>query len=129
MTLYASTRDQALLAANAIAKLQDALHVRSEDPIRAGTAQPLMLALGINTIDASAAITDFLGHGYFSHDVDILSDIEDTLRDKAPPRAHLLAETLRGRPYWKFLPQPPSGNLGAVNVPKCPGSFKRADLE
>jgi esterase/lipase superfamily enzyme len=118
MTLYASDHDQALLAAMAIAKVQDTLRLRTEDIARAGLAHPLLLALGVHTVDASTAVTDFLGHGYFSHDVDILSDIQDVLAGVPPPRTHLITRTLQDRNYWLFTPG--ANSSPPVALPRCP---------
>ncbi|MGP6159252.1 MAG: alpha/beta hydrolase, partial [Vulcanimicrobiaceae bacterium] len=104
MTLYASNHDQALLAAMVIGNMENLAGFRREDPIRAGLANPLLLTVGLDTVDASSAITDFLGHGYFTHDVNILSDIQDVIAGKKPPREHLLPQKSRFLIYWLFTP-------------------------
>jgi esterase/lipase superfamily enzyme len=104
-TLYASSHDQALLAAMEISR-----------QARAGLAKPLLLAAGIDTIDASGAVTDFLGHSYFSNNTDILSDIEDVLTGHKPPRAHLVEAVSKAS--WQFVANP-SRNLTVGRLAKA----------
>jgi esterase/lipase superfamily enzyme len=125
MTLYASNHDQALLAAAAISKAQALLGVRHEDPARAGLENPLLVALGLDTVDASSAVTDFLGHGYFSHDVNILTDIEDVLNGEPPPRSDLIAKQVEARNYWLFTGKRPSPDqVNRVAIPRCPAAAR-----
>jgi len=72
ITLYESSNDKALHASKEI----------HGNP-RAG--EPLLLIPGIDTIDASAIDTDFLGHSYFSDNWPLLSDIHSILRKDEPP--------------------------------------------
>ncbi len=120
MTLYASNHDQALLAATAISGMQNLTGFRKEDPIRAGLETPLLVALGLDTVDASSAITDFLGHGYFNSDVNILSDIQEVIAGAPMPRAHLVAEKAANHDYWMFSPKPAPTTPQRIALPMCP---------
>jgi len=72
ITLYESSKDKALFASKA-------LHGNP----RAG--EPLLIIPGLDTIDASAIDTNFLGHSYFSDNYPLLSDIHSILfRDELP---------------------------------------------
>jgi hypothetical protein len=66
ITLYESSKDRALSASKA-------LHGNP----RAG--EPLLVIPGLDTIDASAINTNFLGHSYFSANYPLLSDIHSIL--------------------------------------------------
>jgi esterase/lipase superfamily enzyme len=91
ITLYESSKDRALLASKAI----------HGNP-RAG--EPLMIIPGLDTIDASAIDTNFLGHSYFSDNYPLLSDIHSILfRDEAASSRFGLHEMLHvdGR-YYAF---------------------------
>ena len=72
ITLYESSRDMALLASKKI----------HGNP-RAG--EPLLVIPGLDTIDASAIDTNFLGHSYFSDTWPLLSDIHSILFEDQPP--------------------------------------------
>ena len=72
ITLYESSKDLALLASKK-------LHGNP----RAG--EPLLILPGLDTIDASAIDTDFLGHSYFSDTWPLLSDIHSILFEDQPP--------------------------------------------
>jgi esterase/lipase superfamily enzyme len=75
ITLYASSRDVALAASR-----------QFHSAPRAGGTNPGIVAVpGIDTIDASALETGFLGHSYFAENKSILSDIIRLFRTgKAP---------------------------------------------
>jgi esterase/lipase superfamily enzyme len=95
-TLYASSNDLAL-------KLSKALHHYP----RAGDAGPsLVIADGVDTVDASEVDTSIfgLGHSYFAQKRSILSDVYNLLRHGSAPdgRFDLTAsETAQGH-YWKY---------------------------
>jgi esterase/lipase superfamily enzyme len=72
ITLYESSKDKALQASKKI----------HGNP-RAG--EPLLVIPGLDTIDASAVDTDFLGHSYFSDNWPLLSDIHSILFKDDPP--------------------------------------------
>lgn len=93
MTLYASDSDDALI-------LSKYLHGGS----RAGGKDSfLLIAPGIDTIDASAARTDFMGHAYFDNSVNIITDIQKMFSTAASPEARrLLPGYLHNLKYWIF---------------------------
>ena len=65
ITLYASSRDRALLAAKILRRGYQ----------RAGDANPILVTTGIHTIDASAVDTNLLGHSYFGDSRSVVTDI------------------------------------------------------
>lgn len=72
VTLYESSNDRAIHASK-----------RLHGNPRAG--EPLLVLPGLDTIDASAIDTDFLGHSYFSDNWPLLSDLHALIsRDEAP---------------------------------------------
>jgi kumamolisin len=71
VTLYESSQDKALQVSKMI----------RGNP-RAG--EPLLVVRGMDTIDASAVDTDFLGHSYFSNNWPLLSDIHSILFSDEP---------------------------------------------
>jgi esterase/lipase superfamily enzyme len=93
MTLYASDSDDALI-------LSKYLH----GGLRAGGKDTfLLIAPGIDTIDASAARTDFMGHAYFDNSVNIITDIQKMFSTAASPEARRLKPGfLRDLKYWIF---------------------------
>lgn len=110
LTLYASQRDQALRVAALISQLD-----------RAGFAEPLLIANGIQTVDATLASTDFLGHGYLATNIDMLNDIQDVLRDKPPPRSHLLGQQSKSKAwYWRLADRGDAASPSAQRGPACP---------
>jgi esterase/lipase superfamily enzyme len=74
ITLYESSNDKAIRASKKI-----------HGNARAG--EPLLVIPGLDTIDASAIDTDFLGHSYFSDNWPLLSDIHSLLAKDEPPSA------------------------------------------
>jgi esterase/lipase superfamily enzyme len=96
VTLYASSADKALLASKGFhgyPRLGEA-----------GTG--LVVMSGMETIDASAVDTSFLGHSYFSENRSVLSDIFYLIRDGKPADQRFalkLMQTSSGR-YWVFMP-------------------------
>ena len=93
MTLYASDSDDALI-------LSKYLH----GGLRAGGKDTfLLIAPGIDTIDASAARTDFMGHAYFDNSANIITDIQKIFSSAASPEARrLMPGFLRNLKYWIF---------------------------
>ncbi len=91
MTLYASKNDDALLLSGFI-----------HGATRAGQDSGyLMVAPGIDTVDASAIRTDFLGHTYFDQSGSIIDDINKLFTSGAPPELrNLLPATVRDLKYW-----------------------------
>jgi esterase/lipase superfamily enzyme len=93
ITLYESRNDKALLASKKI-----------HGYVRAG--EPLLVLEGLDTVDASAIDTDFLGHSYFSSDYALLSDIHSMLASDEPAAGRIglsLRESASGS-YYEFRP-------------------------
>ena len=94
VTLYASSRDRALLASKAFHGY----------PRAGDSGEALVVVDGMETIDASAVSGGLLGHSYFAEDRRIMEDIFGLLQtgQRADDRFGLEArETGRGR-YWTF---------------------------
>jgi esterase/lipase superfamily enzyme len=91
MTLYASQSDDALLLSKYV-----------HGGTRAGGKDSfLLVAPGIDTVDASAVPTDFLGHAYFDNSINIISDIRKMISTAAPPEARrLIPGFMRDLRYW-----------------------------
>src|SRR5207249_4488294 len=99
ITLYASSRDRALIAANE-------LHAYA----RAGqSGEELVLIKGIQTVDASELDTDLLGHSLFANCRPVVDDIARIICDHFPPQKRKLLEAEKlGFTYWKFGTSSPS---------------------
>ena len=94
VTLYASSSDLALLASKKV-----------HGYARAGDAgQGLVVVPGIETIDATAVDTSFVGHSYFAETRSILSDMFYLIRDdqRADQRFGLQSLSAEGGRYWAF---------------------------
>jgi esterase/lipase superfamily enzyme len=94
MTLYASSKDRALLASKAFHGY----------PRAGDSGESLVVVDGMETIDASDATGGLLGHSYFAEDRRIMEDIFGLLQtgQHADDRFGLEArETGQGR-YWTF---------------------------
>jgi type VI secretion system ImpA family protein len=88
ITLYESSNDKAIHASK-----------NFHGSPRAG--EPLLVITGLDTVDASAIDTDFLGHAYFSDNWPLLSDIHSLLfKDAAPAERFGLVE--RFDPFGKY---------------------------
>jgi len=95
VTLYASSKDWAMKAS----KEMNEGHRRLGD-----TKGEVSLIKGIETIDASAVKTDFLGHSYFAKSGSVVSDIFYLFRTNLRPDARFNMkgiEAKQGR-YWAF---------------------------
>ena len=96
-TLYANSGDLALKASKAIQKYP-----------RAGDAGPmgvdLLILPPIDTVDATAVDTSFMGHSLYSDNSSVLSDLIKVLREgTAPKQRNGLEELTRfGNTYWQF---------------------------
>lgn len=93
-TLYASSADKALLASKEFHG-----YARAGD-----SGGAILLVPGLETIDATAVDTSFMGHSYFAESRSVLSDIFYLIRDgtRAEKRFGLKAvDTASGR-YWVF---------------------------
>ncbi|MDD5543996.1 MAG: alpha/beta fold hydrolase [Acidobacteriia bacterium] len=107
ITLYASANDNALL-------LSQIMH----GAMRAGEGKYLLITPGVDTVDASAVKTEFLGHLYYGTSDSIISDIRQILLKEAPPgKRHLLpAMWLNKLPYWIVpTPKPRNSEAGELN--------------
>jgi esterase/lipase superfamily enzyme len=97
ITLYASSRDAALLAAKSFAGYP-----------RAGQGgQDIVVTPGIDTVDASAVDTSLtgLGHSYYADASQILSDLFAFFQGSpASKRFGLRAAQGKDGPYWIFAP-------------------------
>lgn len=94
VTLYASSRDRALMASKAFHGY----------PRAGDSGETLVVVEGVETIDASDASGGFLGHSYYAEDRRIMEDIFGLLQtgQRADNRFGLEAvETGQGR-YWTF---------------------------
>jgi esterase/lipase superfamily enzyme len=91
LTLYASQNDDALLLSKFI-----------HGALRAGQKSAyLLVANGIDTVDASAVRTDFLGHAYFAKSGSIIDDIQKILTTEAPPELrNLIPAAIQDLKYW-----------------------------
>jgi esterase/lipase superfamily enzyme len=93
-TLYASSKDRALIVSKTVHGYP-----------RAGDAGPgLIIANGVDTVDATAVDTSLMGHSYIGENSSVLSDVFDLLIDgPAPERRFRLAPRQRaGERYWYF---------------------------
>lgn len=91
VTLYTSNKDRALRASRKI---------HGEKRLGDAEGIPLVLA-GIDTIDASAVDTDFLGHSYFAGEKKLLNDIRLMLSTGANAEQRKLKREMRGdTQFW-----------------------------
>ncbi len=90
ITLYASSKDYALEASRKVHGL-----------LRAGDSEKMVIVDGVDSIDASRASTDVLGHGYVFNS-SILFDIESLFRSGKPPgqRERLRVQQMGKLLYW-----------------------------
>jgi esterase/lipase superfamily enzyme len=95
ITLYTSTSDLALNASKGV-----------YGSPRLGDARDIVVVPGVDTIDASATDTSFMGHSYFADRVSCLADIFYLLKEKKRPwdRFGLEEKVLQDRRYWVFRP-------------------------
>ncbi|MGF6332066.1 esterase/lipase superfamily enzyme [Pseudomonas sp. BS3782 TE3695] len=96
VTLYASSKDKALLASKLVNTAQ-----RIGD-----TNQVVTVVKGIETIDASDVSTDFLGHSYFAENGSVVSDMFYLFRTDLRPEHRFNMKTISSAEgaYWKFKP-------------------------
>ncbi len=95
MTLYASNKDEAL-------KLSYDVHGYP----RAGDVAPeIVVVPGLDSVDASAVDTSFLGHSYVSDERSVISDILLMLRNGLGPHDRgLRSQVCTAGRYWIFPP-------------------------
>ncbi len=95
-TLYASANDKALTLSKTLNRYP-----------RAGDATgTVTIVSGVDTIDASALDTDFIGHSYYGDHRSVVADIFSLLSEAKPPgqRFGLKAIRIASGTYWRFLP-------------------------
>jgi esterase/lipase superfamily enzyme len=96
LTLYASSKDQALSASK---------HLNYY--VRAGQSTGnLTIIPPVETVDATAVSSGFLGHSYFGDNVLVLDDMQFLIRDGLPAqrREHLRPNAVPTAAYWIFVP-------------------------
>jgi esterase/lipase superfamily enzyme len=96
VTLYVSANDKALQASKA-------LHGY---PRLGEASDPMHLIPGIETLDASALETDFLGHSYYSYAGSVLVDIKEIMQGvgRAAQRSRLEEIVAAVGRYWRLRP-------------------------
>lgn len=95
VTLYASSHDLALAASK-----------RVHSYTRAGqSGAGLLVVSHIDTIDASAASADMLGHSYIADAGPVIEDLRQLIAlHRSPPERHLRTAAKDGQPYWLIAP-------------------------
>jgi esterase/lipase superfamily enzyme len=98
VTLYASDGDKALLASRLLNRAP-----------RAGQAgRNLIITPGVDTVDASAVDTSFLGHSYYGGSPAVLDDLQRLFHADAPyVRPGLVRRQRPHGAYWELAPHPP----------------------
>jgi esterase/lipase superfamily enzyme len=94
VTLYASSRDQALAASKIVHGYP-----------RAGDSGAHLLVLpGIETVDVTEVDTGILGHSYYGNSIPILRDLERVLHGALTKDQRPWLQTAQrdGHPYWVF---------------------------
>ena len=93
MTLYASSDDLPL-------KLSRGFH----DYARAGEGLPhLLVAEGVETIDATGIDTDMLGHSYFAAARPVVNDLAKVVCESYETGRRALEESVhQGGKYWRI---------------------------
>lgn len=96
MTLYASSRDDALLASRLLHR----------GPRAGDAGEGLVVVNGIDTIDVTAIDSSPWGHSYYGSSDPVLNDLKAMLMLATPPheRTWLSPAELHGLPYWIFQP-------------------------
>ena len=93
MTLYASGNDLAMAASRLVNG-----HPRAGDSL-----DGVLVMRGLDTIDASAVDTSFIGHGYYGDNRSVLSDLYYLLQGHPPDARHGLRKQRDGDlVYWTF---------------------------
>src|SRR5713226_4906591 len=97
VTLYASSRDEAIVASAKIHRFD-----------RVGDSTHICVVPKIDTIDATAADTDLIGigHSYFSDKRSILTDIYQVMQTSSPPsrRFGMRQASIQKMTYWVMSP-------------------------
>ncbi|HSB97265.1 MAG TPA: alpha/beta fold hydrolase, partial [Spongiibacteraceae bacterium] len=94
VTLYASSKDEALLASKKIHA-----YLRAGD-----SGLGLVITKGVETIDATEVDTSFVGHSYFADNRAAIADIYYLIRDGLPAdqRFGLSSVNIASGRYWTF---------------------------
>jgi esterase/lipase superfamily enzyme len=93
-TMYANSHDEALAVSRILHKAP-----------RAGDSMPdILVCSGIDSIDASRIVSDFIGHSYFGDNNNIISDLFYLLKGTAMPRFRLNERPSPYGSYWAFSP-------------------------
>ena len=91
ITLYASSRDRALMAAMEV----------SSYPRLGQSGDELVVLEHLDTVDASRVATDMIGHGYFAENKQVVDDIFLLVRHEfAPAQRNLLRRSRGDLAYW-----------------------------
>ncbi len=94
VTLYASTKDKALKASKTVHGYQ-----------RAGEAgDDMVIAEGIDTVDATKVDTSFMGHSYYGGNRSVISDIYNLIKNNLAPDNRFSLEDVQSSKgtYWRF---------------------------
>jgi len=107
-TLYASSGDYALSASKTFAGY----------PRAGDTADGITIVPGFDTIDASSATTDFVGHGYYASSESVLGDLRDLILEKkrAEEREGLAPVEIDAGRYWTFGEAGQAGEAAAPSA-------------
>jgi esterase/lipase superfamily enzyme/nucleoid DNA-binding protein len=96
ITLYASTRDMALKAS----KRKNGSYPRAGD-----CSERVVVVKGVDTVDASAVDTNFIGHSYYAENRSVLTDIFSLLEGGKDPEKRFGIRLVKAAPpYWRFAP-------------------------
>ena len=95
MTLYASSRDKALLAAKGL---------RDGYPRAGDLSDGVVLVSGIDTVDVSVLDTSFTGHSYYADNESVIADLFYLIHEGLAPseRFRLRPVTVNHTQYWRF---------------------------
>lgn len=93
LTLYAAANDMALAASRRLA---------GDQPRAGESGRALVLAEGLETVEATEAADDLLGHEYFGESMPVLNDMRLLLSDGlgAAERRGLERRSRQGKDYW-----------------------------
>ena len=96
ITLYVSSRDLALIAS----KKKNGSYPRAGD-----SRKQIVVVAGVDTVDASAVDTNFIGHFYYAENRSVLSDIFYLFEAGKDPKDRFGMSPVQGPPpYWRFSP-------------------------
>lgn len=93
-TLYANSKDEALAVSRGV----------HQSPRAGDTLPEVLVCAGIDSIDVSNVVTDFVGHGYFGDNNNVIADLFYVFRGAAMPRFRLTQKQSSAGWYWLFTP-------------------------